>query len=96
MVVATSNYLKISAGKVATNLADFVIRVDLAAMSVAWWGAVLPDGGNLRIRDSTTTTLVPVDVVSINTTLRTGEVFFKSSLSATVDNDFAVEINSDL
>ena len=73
--------LTIPAGKVASTLTDFVTRVDLSHLPSTWWSDVTSGGGNIRVRSNGAD--LPVDVVTADTTARTGVAYFKATLTAT-------------
>lgn len=85
----TSKTLTIS-GRSGTRT-NFVTRVDLSNMDSGWWSNVSSDGGNIRVKSAGT--VVPTDLVWINTASQTGELFFKSTLG-TSSNVFTVEVVS--
>ncbi len=84
--------------KVSANLTDFVIYVNLADLSKA--GADIfdlcrSDGGDIRVTKSDGTTELPREIVSIDTTGKTGEMYVKytGTLSSTVDTVIRVYYN---
>lgn len=81
--------LTVPAGKVASTQTNFVTRVDLAHMPAAWWVDVASDGGNVRVKQAGT--VVPFDLVSINTAAKTGEVFIKATLNSATANVFTID-----
>jgi hypothetical protein len=88
--------LTIASGKVASDLTDMPVRVDLASITdLAWWALVKTDGGNIRVRNSSGT-LIPFDVTRINKGAKTGELFFKSTILTGSSNLFFIDINDGL
>ena len=81
--------LTIAAGEVSSDLTGFVSRVNLADMPAAWWTDVDADGGNVRVKQSGS--VIPFDLVSINTATRTGNVFVKATLNSGTDNVFTID-----
>lgn len=81
--------LTIASGEVASNLTAFPTRVDLSHMPAGWWDDVATDGGNVRVKQGATD--IPFDLVSIDKTSQTGELFFKADLLAASDNVFTLD-----
>lgn len=80
--------------KVSADLTDYTVYLELADIGAGhgFWGNVNSDGSDIRITKSDETTEVPREIVNIDTTGKTGEVYFKASgtLSSTADTDFWV------
>jgi len=88
--------LTINSSEVDDTLTDFPVYLDLSQIGSSdnFWSTVSSDGSDIRVTDSTGSTQYPVEVVSIDTTGKTGEVHFKiDSLSDTVDTDIRVYYN---
>lgn len=86
----SETFLTIPSGKTSADLVDFVVRVDLADLGSDFWDNVTPGGENIRIFGVEDDTQRPVDVIHVDRTGQTGEVFFKTSISADFDNEFVV------
>lgn len=84
----------IDSTKVDGDLTDYPVFLRLADFGSGHgiWGNVKTDGSDLRVTTSDETTEVPIEVVDIDTTAKTGEVYFKASgtLSSSADTDFWV------
>lgn len=80
--------LTVPAGKVASTLTNFVTRVNLANLPAAWWTDTTSDLGNVRVKSAGS--VIPFDVVSFDRTAKTGELFFKATLTTSA-NVFTVE-----
>lgn len=65
----------IPSGKVASDLTDFPLRIDLADALPSFWAGVRSDGGDIRAHIDATE--LPVDVVHIDTGTETGEIYVK-------------------
>ena len=80
--------------KVDADLTDFPVYLDLGQIGSGhgFWTNVQTDGDDIRITKSDETTEVPVEIVSIDTTGKTGEVHFLAdgTLSSTVDTVYYV------
>lgn len=82
--------LTVAAGKVTSDLTRFPMRINLADMPTSFWNAVSAEGGNVRVTNAADVAL-PLDIVSINKTAKTGEAFVLVSLSAASTNVFRVK-----
>lgn len=87
--------LTIDHTKVAGDLTDYVVYVDLSHMPASFWDTVANGGGDIRIFKSDGTTELAREVVSCVISTDTGELHLKFSgtLSSTVDTD--IEIHAD-
>lgn len=84
--------LTIAAGEVASDLTNFPVYVNLADMPPEFWGDVLSDGANIRVKQSGS--VIPFDIVKIDTGTSTGVLFFlASSLLAASDNIFTIDLS---
>ena len=77
---------------IPSNQTDFPVHVDLAQLGSghAFWGNVKSDGGDLRATKSDGTTEVAMELVFIDTTAKTGVVYFTSdgTLDSVTADDF--------
>jgi hypothetical protein len=85
-------------GKVTAAQTNFPVYVNLARMGAAntFWSHLKKksDGGDILITNSAGTRL-PVEVVSVSTSSKTGEIYFKAdSLSNTVNTNFYIYYGS--
>lgn len=79
----------IASGKVGSDLTNFPVLVDLSHLPQDFWTNVNSDGGDIRITTSDQTSEVPLEVVSINTSTKVGELYFKApTVSAASNNTF--------
>ena len=91
---AWSNRLKITVDntKVSADLTDFPVYINLDDIGTGhgFWTNVQADGDDIRITKSNGTTQVPVEIVNIDTSGKTGEVHFKAdgTLSGSSDTSF--------
>ena len=86
--------LTINADKVAGNLSDFVVYVDLADMSNAFWDNLTTASGttDIVVKNSSGTSLSR-EIVAIDKSAKTGEMHFKAdSLSGTSDTTFSISV----
>ncbi len=83
--------ITIKAAKVAENLTDFPVYVNLADLGDSLFTKVNAGCGDIRVTDSSGKTELAREIVSCNSTSKTGELYFKASaLSATTDNVFYI------
>ena len=80
--------------KVGADLTDYPGYVNLTDVGSGhgFWTHVKSDGGDIRVTKTDGTTEVPVELVSINTTTKVGELYFKAAgtLSSSTDTDYYV------
>lgn len=77
--------------KVNADLSNYPLYVNLADLGSGhgFWTHVLSTGADLRVTSSDGTTELPIEVVAIDTTAKTGEVHFKaSSIANATNSDF--------
>jgi hypothetical protein len=88
-------YITIDHTKVAGDLTDFVVYVDLADMPAAFWSRVKNGGGDIRVYKYDGTTELAREVVSCNTASDTGEMHFKytGTLSSSVDTIAIINVD---
>lgn len=84
--------ITINSTKVAGDLTDYPVFFKLEDLGSGhdFWSEVLSTGADIRITESDEETEIPVEVVEIDTTAKTGEVHFKvdGTLSSSSDTDF--------
>ena len=91
---AASSYsftISILSVNVGSTLTDFVSWVDLSAMPVHFWDSVQSDGGNVRVYESDGVTLIPHDLTFIDSVRQLGRVYFKKTLSSSIDTDIKIK-----
>lgn len=71
--------LTIDNTKVAADVVDFPVLVDLSLMPARFWATVSNGGGDIRVYKQGKSSELPREVVSCNTSLKTGELWFKYS-----------------
>jgi len=64
----------------STALTGFSHYVDLSRLPTAWWDAVRPDGGDIRVTGSTNQ-LLPYDLVAFSKTNKTGFLVVKQNVA---------------
>lgn len=80
---------------ITANLTAFVTRVDLSHITDAsWWAMVDSNGGNIAVSGDVggVDTPLPFDLTRINTVAKTGELFLRGDLSASVDKSFYLTV----
>lgn len=85
----------IDSGEVGSDLTDFPVYVDLSDLSKAGadiFDTCRSDGGDIRVTKSDGTTELPREVVTIDTTGKTGELHFKFSGTLSSSSDTTVRI----
>lgn len=93
--MAQVSKLTIDSSKIAADLTDYPVYVNLADLPSSFWDTVADGGGDIRIFKSDGTTELPREVVSCDTSTETGELHFKytGTLSSTVDTE--IQIHAD-
>lgn len=83
----------IPADALNSDLTSFVSKIDLSdpVFDSTFWSVVEYSGGNIRVVEDDDTEM-PFDVVYIDHADQKGEVFFRHTLSSSVDNDFKLTI----
>ena len=77
--------------KVAADLTNFPVYVNLANLTSNFWAWTSSGCGDIRVTSSDGTTEVPREVVTCDKTAKTGELWFKaSSLSSSNDTTFYI------
>ncbi len=77
--------------KVDADLTDFPVYLNLSVLGVnsPFWNNVKSNGGDILVTNSSGTRL-PLELVSISTTNKTGEMYFKGNLNNNSDTDFYI------
>ena len=76
---------------VNSNLTDMPVYINLHDLYDPFFDNVKSDGGDIRITKSNSVTEVAIDLVSIDTTNKLGEIWFNSEfLSSSVDTTFYI------
>lgn len=82
--------LTIPAGRVASNLTNFPVLVDLSIMPDTFWENIKDDGGDIRVK-TTGGTVIPHDNVWVDKDTRLGELYFlASAVNSGSDNSWLV------
>ncbi|MGB2629886.1 MAG: DUF2341 domain-containing protein, partial [Candidatus Omnitrophota bacterium] len=83
--------ITVSSSQVGENLADFPVYVDLSDLGSSFFSTVKTDGSDILVTEIDGTTVLKREVVDIDTTGETGELWFKaSSLSSSTDTSFYI------
>ncbi len=87
--------LTIDNTKVAADLVDFPVYVDLSIMPARFWATVSNGGGDIRVYKQGKSAELPREVVSCDTTLKTGELHFKynGTLSSSTPTVVIIEVD---
>jgi hypothetical protein len=88
--------ITIPAGRVGSNLTDFVTYVDLSHMPDWFWSGVDSNGGDIRVKTAGGGSTLPTDLVWIDVSSKTGALFFRASLLAASDNVFEIHYDTGL
>jgi hypothetical protein len=75
---------------VEEGLTDFPVYLNLVDLPDEFFQNVKSDGGDIRITEVDGVTEVPFELVSIDTSLYTGELHFKADLASTTDTEFFI------
>lgn len=87
---ATVATLTIATGTVASDLTNFLVRINLADMPSGFWSAVKADGGNIRVYQSDGVTQVPFDLTFFQRASRAGELFAKLNVATASNTVFKI------
>lgn len=91
---ATAIFVEIPASTVTETLTSFPLYIDLATMPDDFWDAVTADGGDIRTYNGTGATQLPREIVAIDTTARTGQMWMLAdTISATDGRVFIVVVD---
>lgn len=83
--------ITIAAGKTTADLTNYPVFLNLADMPAAFWSSVTSNGSNIRVKQSGS--LIPIDLVKIDSGAKTGVLFFKAGTLATAsDNIFTLDL----
>lgn len=83
--------ITILASKVSGDQRGFPVYLNLADLASDFWTSVRSDGGNIRITTYDQTTEVPYELVAIDTSAHTGNLWFKGDLSSTQNTVFYIK-----
>lgn len=87
--------IALDSGEIASELSNFPVYVDLSTMGSMFWDTVRSDGGDIRVTTADGQTEVAVDLVWINSDLKTGELHFLApTASSTADTTFYIYFNN--
>ena len=87
--------ITIDASNIDDDLTDFPVYLNLSDFASEFFTNVRSDGGDIRITSADGVTEVPREVVSIDTSGETGEVYFQApTLSSTTNTTFYVYYGS--
>jgi len=75
---------------VKEDVVDFPVYVNLGNLPQGFFNNVKSSGGDIRVTKADGMTELPFDLVSIDTSTRTGELHFKTSLSTTTDGVYFI------
>lgn len=93
--MAQVSKLTIDSSKIAADLTDFPVYVDLSDMNAEFWATVANGGGDIRVFKSDGTTELPREVVSCDTGTETGELHFKYTGTLSSSSDTEIQIHAD-
>ncbi|USN88639.1 MAG: DUF2341 domain-containing protein [Candidatus Nomurabacteria bacterium] len=68
--------IAVNPAEVSADLVNFPLYVDLSTLGTNFWSAVASNGRDIRVTSGDGQTELPHDLVSINTTAKTGELHF--------------------
>lgn len=84
--------LTVPSGTVGSNLAAFVLPIDLAQMPSLFWSAVQEDGGNIRAYAADGVTMIPHDIYLVNTADEKGSMFVRHNMLAASDVEIVIKL----
>lgn len=83
--------ITVPAGTATTDVTSTPLVVDLSSLNMHFWQNVRSDGGDIRITDQYGQQELPIDIAGIDTTGRTGTLWFKSGkVFNAYDTDFYI------
>ena len=89
--------ITVAAAEVDADVSDFPVYVDLSDLDATFFSTVTSDGGDIRVTTADSVTELPREIVSINTGLQTGEIYFQAdNLSSSSDTVFYIYYNNPL
>lgn len=80
--------ISIPQSKIDSDLTDFPVYLDLSGLGDDFFSGVANNGSDIRITIGDGVTEVPIELVSIDTGAKTGELYFKTNLYNLSANDF--------
>lgn len=83
--------ITIQHSKVAASLTGYPIYVDMSGLPADFFAQVNTDGSNIRMYTSDGVTEVPFELCYIDTTLKTGALYFKGDISSVTDTVFYID-----
>jgi hypothetical protein len=87
--------ITIDSSQINSNLSNFPVYLDLNDLPAGFFSNVQNNGSDIRVTLADGLTMLPVEVVSINTISLTGELYFKATdLSSTADTEFYIYYNN--
>ena len=78
----------------SSDLTDFPVYLDLATLGDDFFNNVASDGRDIRITNGDNTAELPFELVSIDTGAKTGELYFKTDLTADASTDYYIYYNN--
>lgn len=85
--------LTVDHSKIAANLTDFPVYVDLEDMPINFWNEATSNCGDIRIFAADGTTELPREVVSCDTAAKTGELYIKTNLASSSDTELIIQVD---
>jgi hypothetical protein len=79
-----------SDSRVSGTQTDFPVYLDLSILGNDFFNGVANDGSDIRITTGDGVTELPIELVNINTTDNTGELYFKADLGRGDNNEFYI------
>lgn len=77
---------------VPSTQTDIPLALDLSTIGSGhgFWSNVKSDGGDIRVVEDDETTEVPIEVYNLDTTAKTGQIYFKSDINSASDTDYYI------
>ncbi len=76
--------------QIKAALTEFPLYLDLSILPATFFSNVKADGSDIRVTKSDSKTEVPIELVSINSTSKTGELYFKAPTLSSTENAFYI------
>lgn len=89
--------ITVQASEVDADVSDFPVYVDLSDLDATFFSNVTSDGGDIRVTAADSVTELPREIVSIDTSLQEGEIYFQAdNLSSSSDTVFYIYYDNPL
>ncbi|MCB9815651.1 DUF2341 domain-containing protein [Candidatus Nomurabacteria bacterium] len=88
------NRVKFTLAQAEDNISDFPVYLDLSTLGDDFFTNVASDGRDIRVTTGDSRTELPFELVSIDTSAKTGELYFKTDLTQDSTTDYYIYYNN--